>query len=214
MLQSVDIGEIINESSIYRDLILHLAQASLNSRVVVHLAPSKHKSLPDLVRFYEMLPDFADRIEVAGTRNVRDAVEEASAKMIVAQKRLDPLAATKAISKANKDLFSTHGRLRADKVKDVFGLSLTQLAAQLGKSKQSVNQHPESGSLQPLLRNYERIARLRSVLDDQAFKRWLQQANPHLKGNLSPIEFLDRGKLQAAERLADFVENMLTGAPS
>jgi len=122
----------------------------------------------------------------------------------------DPMAEVKEVLAATKGLRTRLGKLSADKVAAAFGLSVAELSELLGKSRQSVSKTPDSEALQPLLRAYERIARLRALLDDEDFRSWLRLPNRQLEGR-TPLEVIRGGK---AARIADLAEDLLTGQPA
>jgi hypothetical protein len=134
---------------------------------------------------------------------------ETYTKLLATRIAKDPLGDVRSVIKAGRTLRVASGRLDAGKVAEVFGISLAELARQIGESKQRICKTPDSEALQSLLRPYERIARLRTVLPDADFKAWLNTPNEHLEDKDAPIAYLKAG---AQEPLADFAENMLTGA--
>ena len=109
------------------------------------------------------------------------------------------------------DLRTQKGNLSAKTIADAYGLSMSELAVMLHRTKQAVSQTPDAESLQAVLGFFERIARLRVVLrDSESFRKWLRTPNRRLGGE-APLGWITRGRLQA---LADLVEDILTGAPS
>jgi hypothetical protein len=88
---------------------------------------------------------------------------------------------------------------------------VSRVARWLGRTRQALSKAPDADSLQNQLRHFERIARLRAVLDDpEDFRKWLRIANTELEGR-TPLQLLDEGRWEV---LADLVEDMLTGSPS
>jgi len=69
---------------------------------------------------------------------------------------------------------------------------------------------PDAASLQPLLQPFERIARLRTVLDSDDFRRWRNLAKDELDGQ-TPLDLIRSGKVAV---VAELVEDMLTRSPS
>ena len=122
----------------------------------------------------------------------------------------DPLGAVKSILAATADLRGPSGRLSADRVAEIFGLSLAELAAIAGKSRQALSKTPDSLSAQPALRPLERAARLRAALEPAEFRQWLNCSNAELDER-SPIELIRSGR---ADRVADLAEDILTGQPA
>jgi hypothetical protein len=124
--------------------------------------------------------------------------------------RKSPLDQVKAVIESTADLREANGNLSAARVARVFGVSLSQLAEWLGRTKQSLSKTPDADSLQERLGYFERVARLRMITNgDAEFRKWLRA--PHeLLDNAPPLELLARREWQA---LADYVEDILTGNP-
>lgn len=123
--------------------------------------------------------------------------------------RRSPLDQVKAVVESTADLREANGNLSAARVAKVFGVSLSQLAGWLGRSKQAVSKTPDADSLQDALGYFERVARIRLVtMDDAEFRKWLR--TPHdLLGDASPLDMLANGGWQA---MADYVDDVLTGS--
>ena len=117
----------------------------------------------------------------------------------------------RAIVAATKDLRAPSGNLSAPEISKLFGVSLSRLAKWLNRSRQALSKAPDADSLQTELGHFERIARLRAVLEDpDDFRKWLRMANQQIEGR-PPLELLDKGRWQV---LADLVDDMLTGNPT
>jgi len=127
-----------------------------------------------------------------------------------AQARKSSLDQVKAVIESTSDLREANGNLSAARVALLFGVSLSQLAAWLGRTKQSLSKTPDADSLQQPLGYFERVARLRMITQgDAEFRKWLRA--PHeLLNNAPPLEVLARREWQT---LADYVEDILTGNP-
>ena len=116
----------------------------------------------------------------------------------------------KGMAALTHDLRVANGNLSADLVARVFGVSVSQLAGWLGRTRQSVTKTPDADSLQAELAVLERVARLRSLTgNDAEFRKWLRTPQDEL-GKLTPLDRLAEGKRQA---IADFVEDIVTGNP-
>jgi hypothetical protein len=124
--------------------------------------------------------------------------------------RDDPLGRLKSVIAATADLRAPSGRLSARRVAEAFGLTLAQLAAAIGKARQTVWKTDDAEALQPRLFPFERIARLRTVLPESDFRSWLNMPDGQLDDR-TPIELLRNGE---ADTVADLAEDMLTGIPS
>jgi hypothetical protein len=124
--------------------------------------------------------------------------------------RKSPLDQMKAVMDATVDLREANGNLSAGRVAKVFGVSLSQLAEWLGRTKQALSKTPDADSLQEPLGFFERVARLRMITQgDAEFRKWLRA--PHeLLDNAPPLKLLAQREWQA---LADYVEDILTGNP-
>lgn len=114
------------------------------------------------------------------------------------------------VVQATQDLRVANGRLSAKLIADLFGFNMREFALLLGRTPQAVAKTPDAESLQDALKYFERMARVRLVLkDEEMFRKWLRMPIPAL-GDVTPESFLREKKWQA---LADFVEDILTGAP-
>lgn len=124
--------------------------------------------------------------------------------------RKSPLDQVKAVIESTADLREANGNLSAARLAKVFGVSLSQLAEWLGRTKQSLSKTPDADSLQEPLGYFERVARLRMITrGDADFRKWLRTPHEFLD-NASPLELLARREWQ---NLADYVEDILTGNP-
>ena len=125
--------------------------------------------------------------------------------------RTSPLDTMKGVAAATADLREGNGNLSAVRMARLFGVSVSQLAGWLGRTKQAVGKTPDADSLQAALGYFERVARLRLALrNEREFRQWLR--TPHeLLENATPLELLAKGDWQA---LADYVDDLLTGAPT
>lgn len=124
--------------------------------------------------------------------------------------RPSPLDQLEKVLAATRDLRVGNGNLSAQRIADVCGTSLSELATWLGRSRQAVSKTPDADALQPTLAFFERVARIRLRLSDNDFRKWLRVPNELLEGK-RPIELLANGQGQV---LADFVDDMLTGSPT
>ncbi len=122
----------------------------------------------------------------------------------------DPLGESQVLTDVTRDLRSATGRLSAAAIATLFGISQARLAQVLGKNRATVNKTPDAPALQPLLHDFERIARLRVIFSDEDFRAWLNRPNDLLDGE-TPLALILQGY---AIDVADFAENMLTGAPT
>ena len=116
----------------------------------------------------------------------------------------------KGVAAATKDLRVANGNLSAERVAKLFGVSLSQLATWLGRSRQALSKTPDANSLQNELAFFEHLARMRVVLPEGEFRKWLRMPN-ELLGNKSPLQLMAKGKWQL---MADYVDDALTGAPT
>jgi hypothetical protein len=124
--------------------------------------------------------------------------------------RPSPLDQMKAVMAATADLRVANGNLSAERVAKLFGVSLSQLAAWLGRSRQALFKTPDADSLQNELAFFEHLARMRVMVPDAEFRKWLRTPN-ELLGDKSPLSLMAKGKWQL---IADYVDDALTGAPT
>lgn len=124
--------------------------------------------------------------------------------------RASPLDREEAVLQSTADLRVESGRLSAAAVADAYGISLSELAGWLGKTKQAMSKTPDAKSLQQELGYFERVARLRMALPEDRFSKWLRMPNAQLRKK-SPLDLLASGSRQA---VADLADDMLTGAPA
>jgi hypothetical protein len=124
--------------------------------------------------------------------------------------RKSPLDNLREVIKSTADLREPNGNLSAARVAKVFGVSLTQLAEWLGRTKQALSKTPDADSLQKPLGYFERVARLRMITrSDVDFRKWLRTPHPLLDSG-PPMDLLARHEWQS---LVDYVEDILTGNP-
>lgn len=213
VIQSTRPQRVLEAEGIFTTFCETLVRASkASARLVLGFQKAEPAELLALAPLLGRVPGLAGRIELARkTTDLQDAFWEAFTKVLATRREPDPLADIRSLAAATRDLRAASGRLDARRVATTFGLSLTELARQIACSKQRVSKTPDGEALQPLLRPYERIARLRAALPAADFKAWLHTPNDHLEDRDAPIDYLKAG---ASRPLADFAENMLTGAPS
>jgi hypothetical protein len=169
-----------------------------------------------LAKLLARFPRPADVQFAGGAHQAAFAFQEAWAKVMVdletakSAAPADALAGLRKIIAATADLRTEDGRLSAERVADAFGLSTAELAGLLGRSRQAVGKTPSAESLQPGLLPFERVARLRAILDSSDFRRWLNMPNIELDGR-TPLALIRAGKTDV---VADLTEDMLTGSPA
>lgn len=182
-------------------------------KLVVNLSNDESLDADALSDFLRKIPfSVSTHTEITmGEEHLRHSVAQAVAKcrLQAEEQNRDPLAKARQVIRKRLPLLSGNGRLSAQAVAKTFGLSLSQLAVQIGRTKQALSKTPDSPRIQSLLRPYERIARLRAVFSDSNFKAWLEQPNSQLDDH-SPMELVNTGRADVA---ADLVEDMLLGNP-
>jgi Protein of unknown function (DUF2384) len=124
--------------------------------------------------------------------------------------RPSPLDRMKEVVRSTEDLRVANGKLSAESIAAVFGVSLSQLAGWLGRTRQALTKTPDADSIQNQLAFFERVARLRAVVPRDGFQKWLRMPNPELDDK-TPLNLLAGGEGQV---IADLVDDMLTGAPT
>ena len=150
------------------------------------------------------------RVEEILRGNRRHGIEQRRESVVQPGARKSPLDDLKAVLDSTSDLREANGNLSAARVAKVFGVSLTQLARWLGRTKQALSKTPDADSLQEVLGYFERVARLRMITNgDSNFRKWLRTSREALD-NAPPLELLAKRQWQA---LADYVEDILTGNP-
>jgi hypothetical protein len=124
--------------------------------------------------------------------------------------RPSPLDQLQGVTLATADLRVANGNLSAKRVAKRFGVSLSQLAAWLGRSRQALSKTPDADSLQNELAFFEHLARMQVVVPNAEFRKWLRMPN-ELLGDKSPLDLMAKGEWQL---MADYVDDALTGAPT
>jgi len=147
------------------------------------------------------LAHICTKLDLARQPNGRDLVPKTP--------RPSALDRMKEVVRSTADLRVANGNLSAMLVAEVFGISLNQLAGWLKRTRQAVSKTPDADSLQPQLAFFERVARLRAIVPKNGFQKWLRMASPELDDK-TPLDLLAKSEWQV---LADFVDDMLTGAP-
>jgi acetyl-CoA acetyltransferase len=109
-----------------------------------------------------------------------------------------------------ESLHDSSPAISAVRVADAFGLSVAELAEILGRSRQAVSKAPAADALQKDLRAFERVARLRAIVEPAEFRHWLRSECPDLEGS-TPLEQIRKGRVGV---VADLVEDLLTGSPA
>ena len=205
----------------HRDFIRLLVSKQRATRTHNILLLVFHKSRGTTFQEYaQVLEAFPIReranIELAfGSEHARGALREALAKLLAGAQsavpeRGDPLGQTQRVIDATADLRGLSGKLSAERIAEIFGLSVAEVAGILGRKRQTVSKTPEAESLQPGLLQFERIARLRAVLSPVDFPKWLRMPNDQIGGE-APLDWVRQGRTAA---VADFVDDMLSGNPT
>jgi hypothetical protein len=102
------------------------------------------------------------------------------------------------------------GRLDAKKVSGLFDVSVPSIAKAAGVTRQTLDANPDSEMVQPFLRLFERVARLRShpqFTDDAALRKWFRRPLALFSGH-SAEDLFKVGKLEV---VAEKVDQLLTG---
>ena len=189
----------------------HLVASNLPSRLVLGFNRADADEYLNLATFLADFPGLTDRVELARrSEDLYGTLLEAILKIVASKKEDDVLGEVESVAKVDRALRADNGRLDARKVAKTFGISVSELGRQIGiKNRQTISKTPDAEALQPLLRPYEKIARLRTVLSDADFKAWLNTPNELLEDEDAPIAYLKAG---AQQPLAAFAQNMLTGS--
>ncbi len=216
------IDVLLSHEAFLRELSDRFEQTPEPSKVVF-LFESKAPTLSvqegakQLVTLFEYFSRPFDLEIATGVDAAEEAFREALAKIVATRKRVgqasahkDALGNVKRVIDATSDLHASSGKLSATNVAEAFGLSVAELAAVIGRSRQAVSKTPDSDSVQPLLGPFERVGRLRARLSAKDFRNWLHLTNDQL-GKRTPLDLIRDGKVGV---VADLVEDMLTGSPS
>jgi hypothetical protein len=178
---------------------------------------SRRDEASQLARLFCLFSRPEDLEVGVGEESAATTLHEAMAKMAAARQQegaaratADPLGALRRVMAATKDLREETGKLSAAKVATAFGLSVAELASILGRSRQAVSKTPAADALQEDLRAFERVARLRAILDSAEFRQWLHSESADLEGR-TPLERIREGHVVV---VADLVEDLLTGSPA
>lgn len=210
VVQSLNPHKFIEATHLVSKFFAVFCADSLYKRMILNFKHADAEDFLDLAPLLAKHPGLADRVEfVSSYGELYSTLLETYTKLLATRIAKDPLGDVRSVIKAGRTLRAASGRVDAGKVAEAFGMSIAELARQIGVSKQRISKTSDSEALQSLLRPYERIARLRTVLPDADFKAWLNTPNEHLENRDAPIAYLKDG---AQEPLADFAENMLTGA--
>lgn len=120
---------------------------------------------------------------------------------------VDELATLPGVVEVSHTLRSERGRLDAEKVRALFGLTRADLARLFKILEETIRQTPDSERLQPPLRAFERVARLLVLYPDRSkFGVWLNSPNEELEQR-SPLELIKEGRIDVVETL---VHDILT----
>ena len=102
------------------------------------------------------------------------------------------------------------GRLDAKKVSELFKISLSRIAQAAGLTRQALDENPTSEKAQPLLRLFERVARLRAhpqIKDAGSLRKWFRKQLPLFSGRSAEELFQEHD----LELVATKVDQLLTG---
>ena len=178
--------------------------------------PRDHSAIAELLFNAFPRPE-AVEVDLAGEPDVMSAIAKWR---VMRRKPVDllPRIATRggaphrAAQIPNHDLHdSTSGRLSADAIRKLYGVTLTQLCEWIGKKKAAVSKTPDAASLQDDLRPLAGVALMRLMLgSNEKFRIWLNTANELLERK-SPLHWIANGKTL---EVSDFVQDALTGQPT
>ena len=156
-------------------------------------------------------PHANGQLAALGSGRIPARLPQSSAAASPARGTPTGLGQLQALVEATSDLRASNGNLSANAVADAFGVSINQLAGWLGRTRQAVSKTPDADSLQDGLAAFEQVARLRTVLAPDTFRKWLRMPNGQLDG-AKPLDLLATGRERPI--VAGLVEDMLTGMPT
>jgi hypothetical protein len=212
IVQATAPRKFIEASERVGKLLERCSLANLTTRLILGFRQAEAEEFLDLAPLLARYPGLSSRVELVGKPSeLRGTLLEAMTKVLATRAEQDPLAEVPSVEWVGRSLRAPSGRLDATKIAATFGFSTAELARQIGSNRQRISKTPDSLAIQVLLRPYERIARLRTVLSEAEFKAWLHTPNERLEDEDAPIDYLQAG---AQKPLAAVAENMLTGAPS
>jgi len=212
------VDTLLERKSFLGSLCRYVERSSRPSKLVfVFDEASRRDETSQLARLFGLFSRPEDLEVGVGEDSAATTLHEAMAKMAAVCQRegaarpaVDPLGGLRRVMAATKDLRATSGKLSAAKVATAFGLSVAEIASLLGRSRQAVSKTPAADALQEELRSFERIARLRALLEPAEFRQWLHSESIDLEGR-TPLEQIRKGHVDA---VADLVEDLLTGSPA
>lgn len=185
---------------------MKVLRGGMGSSELASLLAQLNEAKDQLERLLTRVEEALHRATASGT-TTRAAEPTATG---TAPARKSPLDQVKVVVESTADLRESNGNLSAVRVAKVFGVSLSQLAGWLGRTKQAVSKTPDADSLQEALGYFERVARLRLLTKgDAGFRKWLRMPHPDVVEK-NPLELLAKGEWQT---LADFVDDILSGTP-
>jgi hypothetical protein len=195
-------------------LVERIERSKQPVKIVLSFSSKKRLGLNNMLEVLSLFPsELCSNIEVSPRLDsLEDSLNEALVKYFLFKEadETDPLASAKNVVKAVRPLLAESGRLSAKAIAVEFGMSVAQLAKQIGQSRQAISKTPDAPKIQISLRPYERIFRLSTIFAKNDFLAWLERPNRELDDS-SPMEIIKTGR---AEIIADLVEDMLLGAPS
>src|SRR5947209_1791067 len=97
----------------------------------------------------------------AQMRQMESLLEQINSALEDVAPRHSPLDDIKEVIESTQDLRVPNGNISADRIAKLYGVSLSELASWLNRSRQAVTKTPDADSLQPALGFFERVARLR-----------------------------------------------------
>lgn len=180
----------------------------INSVTTALLKPARGKTQHELAALVNELTLAKQRIDRL-LRKAEAALPD-NAKRSGTGAHASALDQVKAVTAATSKLRAPNGNLSAEPVAKLYGVSLSQLAEWLGRTRQAVTKTPDADSLQEPLSAFERAARLTLVISPEAFRKWLRTPNASLDGK-RPLDLLADGQ---GRMVGELVEDMLTGAPA
>jgi hypothetical protein len=104
------------------------------------------------------------------------------------------------------------GRIDAEQVSELFGISLTLLADILQKNVQTVHKTPDAPALQDKLSQLEKIAVSLMELtgSEENLRSWFKASNPDLEGE-SPLSIIEKRHMEVVLQM---LEDALLGQPT
>lgn len=214
-------GEDENPEELIRDLeplFQRISDEQESGRLIIVFADETPSNIPVVERLFADFPGARAKVDISfRLETLKDTLTESLLKAaadwndaptprrtLLDEARRNLLAITSLYSEKRK------GCLCGKRVADFFGLKYKEMAELLNKSTTAFSATPDALDIQDTLKHFERIARLRTVMDEPQFHAWFGAENWGLE-NQSPRRCILNGDFEV---VADLATRILSGNPS